>query len=245
MYPRIAQEEEQQRLDDEEFVKFVESHTEYRSGVALAALQPERRELLEKVFGQYGAESIAIAADPDLVLWTDDLIQAQFSATEFGARRVWTQIVLGGLAETGLISSDEYAEASARLIGMDYVATIFDGSVLLAGFRLAGWSAEQYPAKQFVKIFADPLAGRLQLVQIFVSFVESLYRAAILPASRCAIVRALLDALATHPQALVPLKSLREMSPRVFGLNAVGQQQFDTCFDRWLEQKDNPLILHD
>jgi hypothetical protein len=243
MLPRVAEEEERRRRDDEEFVKFVESQTEYRSGIALAALQPERRELLENKFGQYGAESIVIAADPDLVLWTDDLIQAQFSATEFGARRVWTQLVLGSFAEAGLISSDEYAEASAHLIGMDYVATIFDASILLAGFRLGGWSPEQYPARQFVKIFADPFAGLQQLVQIFVSFVERLHREAILPASRCAIVQALLDALAKHPQAMVPLKSLRQMSPRVFGINAVGQQQFDACFDRWLERRGNPLIL--
>ena len=243
MFTRVAEDEERQRQDDAAFVKFVESQTEYRSGLALASLQPERREFLEKAFGQYGAESIVIAADPDLVLWTDDLIQAQLSATEFGARRVWTQLVLGSFAEAGLISSDEYAEASARLIGMDYVATIFDASILLAGFRLAGWSPEQYPAKQFGKIFADPEAGLHQLIQIFVSFIERLHRETIPSASRCAIVRALLESLAKHPQAMVPLKSLREMGSRVFGINAIGQQQFDACFDRWLEQRGNPLIL--
>ncbi len=211
--------------------------------MALAALQPERRELLEKAFGQYGAETIVIAADPDHVLWTDDLTQAQLSATEFGARRVWTQVVLGSFAEGGIISSEEYAVASARLIGMEFMTTFFDASTLLAGFRLAGWSPQQRPAKQFVKIFADPAAGLQQLFAIFVSFAERLYREAISPESRCAIARALFDALAVHPPALTLLKALRQRSSGVFGINAVGQQQFDDCFDRWLEQRDNPLIL--
>jgi hypothetical protein len=243
MVPKVALEEEHHHQDDAEFVRFVENHTEYRSGVALAALPPDRRELVEKAFGQYGAESIAIAADPDLVLWTDDLIQAQFSATEFGGRRVWTQVVLFSLAEAGLISSDEYAEASARMIGMDYAATFFDASILLAGFRLAEWAAHRYPAKQFVKIFASPGGGLQQLIQILVSFAEKLYRETILPVTRCAIVRTLMDAIATHPHSIVLLKSFRQMSPRVFGVNALGQQQFADCFDRWLEQRENPLIL--
>lgn len=99
-------------------------------------------------------------------------------------RRVWTQIVPGSVAETGLISSDECAEASARLIGMEFMATSFDASALLAGFRLAGWSPEAHPARQFVKIFADPMAGLQQLFGIFVSFIERQYREAISPASR-------------------------------------------------------------
>jgi tetratricopeptide (TPR) repeat protein len=243
MYSRTAEEEELRYRDETEFVRFVESRTEYRSGVALAALQPQRRELLEKAFGQYGAESIVIAADPDHVLWTDDLIQAQLSAAEFGTRRVWTQVVLGSFAEAGLISPDEYAQASARLIGMEFIATSFDASTVLAGFRLAGWSPQQRPATQFVKIFAGPIAGLQQMFAIFVSFAERLYREAIPPASRCAIARALFDALARNPPALASLKALRQISSRVFGINAVGQQQFDNCFDQWLEQRDNPLIL--
>src|SRR5207248_1015222 len=124
---------------------------------------------LERVFGQYGAESVALASDPDHILWTDDLLQAQSSAQEFGVRRVWTQLVLGTLADAGLISSDDYSEASARLIGMEFVATSFDASALLTGFKLSGWSPQGRPAAQFVNVFSNPLGDLQQLFGIFVS----------------------------------------------------------------------------
>ena len=43
---------------------------------------------------------MVLAPDPDSVLWTDDLIQAQTSAQEFGSRRVWAQIVLNRCPES-------------------------------------------------------------------------------------------------------------------------------------------------
>jgi transcription elongation GreA/GreB family factor len=243
VYEETAEEGERRGREDEEFMRFVEGATELRSGVALAALEPSKREVLEKVFGQYGSESMVLASDPDHVLWTDDLLQAQFSAQEFGVRRVWTQLVLGTFADVGLMSSDEYGEASARLIGMEFVATSFDASALLAGFKLAGWAPHRRPAAQFVRVFADPLADWQQLFGLFVSFIERLYREPILPASRFAITRSLLDALGGRPQAMVSLGSLRQLSPRVFGINALGQQQFAECFDLWLKYRDEPLIL--
>jgi hypothetical protein len=221
----------------------IENATELRCGVALAALQPSNRELIEEVFGQYGGESVVLASDPDYVLWTDDLIQAQLSAQEFGVRRVWTQLVLGTIADAGLVTSDEYSEASARLIGMEYLATLFDASTMLAGFGMAEWSPAPRPAAQFVKVFSDPLADLQQLFWIFVSFVERLYRESISSASRCAITRSLLDALGGRPEAMALLASLRQLSPRVFGINAIGQSQFAECFDLWLKHRDGPLIL--
>src|SRR5205823_271575 len=109
-----------------QFVNFIESVTESRSGAALVAVEASRREVLEKLFGQYGAEALALASDPDHVLWTDDLIQAQISAQEFGSRRVWTQLLLGTLADAGIISLEEYSDASARLVGMEVITTMFD-----------------------------------------------------------------------------------------------------------------------
>src|ERR1035441_6821541 len=50
---------------DEDFIQFVETATESRSGVALAAVEADKRQVLEKLFGQYGAEALVLASDPD------------------------------------------------------------------------------------------------------------------------------------------------------------------------------------
>lgn len=217
MYEETAAEKEVRNREDEEFIRFLEKTTEVKSGVALATLEPSNRETLETVFGQYGAEAILLASEPDHVLWSDDVFQAQVAAQCFGTHRVWTQLVLGTLADAGLISSDEYSEASARLIGMEYVATSFDASTLLAGLKVAGWCPQRRPAAQFVNIFSDRSANLQQLFGIFVSFVAMLYREAIASADRCAITRPFLDALGGTVQGMASLESLRRWSPRVFG----------------------------
>jgi hypothetical protein len=101
MYEHTEESRAQANREDEEFIKFVESVTESRSGVALAAVEASKRAILENLFGQYGAEALVLASDPDHVLWTDDLIQAHVSAQEFGVRRVWTQLLLGTLGDAG------------------------------------------------------------------------------------------------------------------------------------------------
>ena len=65
MYQRTVEEQDEFSRDDDEFISLVEKETEARSGVALAALEPQSRETLEMGFGNYGAEAIMLAADKD------------------------------------------------------------------------------------------------------------------------------------------------------------------------------------
>jgi hypothetical protein len=140
MHQESREEKEQRNQKDEEFIRFLEKTIEVRSDVRLAALEPEKRESLRRFFGPYGAESVLLASDPEYVLWTDDLIQAQMSAQEFGVRRVWTQLVLGVLTDAGLLPPSDYSEATANLIGMECQGTHFDSSSMLAAVRLSQWS---------------------------------------------------------------------------------------------------------
>jgi tetratricopeptide (TPR) repeat protein len=234
LYEETAEDKEHRNQEDEEFVRFVEKATIIRSGAALAAIEPSKRDALEKLFGPDGAESMVLASDAGCVLWTDDLIAAQIAAQEFGVCRVWTQLVLGNMADAGLVTPEEYSDASARLVGMQFMVTMFDSSSVFAAIRLAGWSAAASPAAQILKVFSDPSTDLPSLLRIFVGFVVRLFREPLTAEARCEITRAFLDALAGRPNALAQLRSLRALSSRVFGLNVVGKDQFDTCFDSWL-----------
>jgi tetratricopeptide (TPR) repeat protein len=236
LYEETAEDKERRNQKDEEFVRHIEKTTDIRSGAALAALESSKREALEKFFGAYGAESMVLASDPDHVLWTDDLIQAQIAAQEFGARRVWTQLVLGSLTDSGLLTADEYSEASASLVGMEFATTMFDSASMLAAVRLGGWSAGGTPATQMLKIFSNPPADLPSLIRIFIGFVVRLYREPLSGEKRCEITRSFLDALGDKPAALAQLRSLRSLSSRVFGLNLIGRNEFDECFDRWAQR---------
>jgi tetratricopeptide (TPR) repeat protein len=242
MYEETEEDRKQRLRKDEEFVQLLEKATELRSGVGLAALQPEHRESLEKFFGTYGAESMILASDPECVLWTDDLIQAQTSAQEFGSRRVWTQLVLGVLTDAGLLAPEEYSRASANLIGMEFVATLFDSLSMLAAFKLASWSDKSRPAAQIVKVFSDPTTDLQSLFRIYVEFTIRLYREPVDPEIRCSVTRVFLDVFARRPVGISLLSNLRKLSSTVFGVNGVGKDQFDECFDRWMKGRDSPIV---
>jgi hypothetical protein len=147
------------------------------------------------------------------------------------------------MADAGIVSLARIHDASARLIGMEFITTMFDAVSLLAGFRLAGWVSHVLPAAQFVRIFADPKANAQALFPIFVAFVQRLFQETVAPSDRCTIPRFLLEGLGRRADGAILLMHLRKSGARVFGINAVGQMQFEECYDRWLRHREHPLIL--
>ena len=85
-------------------------------------------------FGQHGAESLVVASQSGNLLWTDDMIAAAYGGMRFGTRRVWSQIVLQWLAQSGVISDVEFFRATAKLVGWRYYFTIIS-TVSLARLR--------------------------------------------------------------------------------------------------------------
>src|SRR5208283_3274370 len=146
------------------------------------------------------------------------------------------------MTDAGLLTSEEYGEASAKLIGMEFVATLFDSFSMLAAFRLASWSEERSPAAQMVKIFSDQPTDLESLFKIYVEFTIRLYREPVLPEIRWSVTRVFLDVFARRLGGIALLRNLRKLSSRMFGVNGVGKDQFDECFDHWMKGQGKPLI---
>jgi tetratricopeptide (TPR) repeat protein len=228
-----ADDKAKSRLQDQEFLNRVKKAVEIVPVMELATLEPARREPLEKMFGQYGAESMMLAANPGFVLWTDDLVQAQLAATEFGVKRAWTQLVAEQLAKAGQITAAHRDGVAAALVGMGYVATSFDSAALVRAVEMSDAKAWRWPLKQFVEVFRNPEADLPALLGIFVDFLAKLYLEPLPPESRCRVVTAFLDVQWHNVSLRLPMLRLRKTSRQIFGLNLVGQTQFDQCFDQW------------
>lgn len=104
---------------------------------------------------------------------------------------------------------------------------------LLKGVEMAEGIPWRSPLKQFVEIFQKPTGNLQALLRIFVDFVTKLYREPHLPEVRCRVMTAFLDELWSNVPLRSALLHVRKNSGRSFGLNPVGQNQFDECFDRW------------
>ena len=233
---------EQRKRENEVFLEQIRTNVETLPTTALASVEPSTRETLVKLLGDYGAETLAIARDPAHVLWTDDIVQAQIGAELFGERRVWTQALLAALADAGFLPRQEYAQATARLIGMEYIATGFDIPAIFEAVRLSEFTPTRVPLKQILEIFSNHRANVRNLFKLLAGFVVRFSQEQFLEAKRCLIIRSFLDAFWRNPAARGLLLSMRKFSPRLFGLNVIGQQEFDACFDGWYNDTRGSIL---
>jgi hypothetical protein len=100
----------------------------------------------------------------------------------------------------------------------------------------------RWPLKQFIQVFQKAQGDLQGLLGIVVEFLTKLYREPYLPESRCKVVTAMLNALWRNVVLRLPLVRLRKGSPQFFGLNPVGQTQFDQCFDQYGTVSDKIVI---
>lgn len=190
-----AEQKSERRGKDQEFLDRLRAAVEIVPVLELAAIDPAKREPLEKMFGQYGTESIVLAASPDSVLWTDDLIQGELAKNEFGVKRAWTELVAEQTALAGQMTDAERERVVASLIGMEYSVTSFDSSAMLRAVEMSDATPWRTPLKQFIDIFQKPPGNLQGLLGMFVDFVVKLYREPQLPQTRCKVLTALLNAM--------------------------------------------------
>jgi tetratricopeptide (TPR) repeat protein len=227
---------------NQEFLELIEKHCTIVAVEELAHVPPPKREQFERLFGQYGVESMLLGARPDSVLWSDDLVQSHIGAVEFGTRRAWTQVILSFLADLQVVTPKERDAATAKLMSMDYRITLFDALSLIEAVHLSDAKPWTQPLKTFVQQFSAPNVDLKAVTPIMVEALVRLHREPLLPESRCRVTTALLDAFWNNLTARRGLLELRAKSGLVFNLNPVGEAQFNICFDRWFKGMQNPII---
>lgn len=85
----------------------------------LAAVEKGRREHLEQLFGQWGAEAIVCGAQPERVLWTDDMLMARVAAA-VGAVPASTQAVVNAAVARKVLPAARELEIGTSLFMANY-----------------------------------------------------------------------------------------------------------------------------
>jgi hypothetical protein len=127
-------------------------------------------------------------------------------------------------------------------VGMEYQTTFFDAPAILEAVELTGARPTESPLKSFVDEVASPNADMNVMFPILIELILQLYREELPAEKRYQVTVAILDAIWKHSNARSSLQNLRANTQRLFGLNHVGKEQFDDCFDRWLKLMENPII---
>ena len=204
---------------------------------SLAALEPDKRDILAKCFGRHGAEAIILASVPGAVLWTDDHVQALFARNEHGVLRVWTQFVIGARAESGAINIEAFFDASARLLGFGYFFTSVNPQILRHAAILTDWKAGGWPFSQALTIFEHQAVDLPVVMQLAAGFLQLLYLESLLPATQNAVTVQILQHITKRQHSIAAIQGLRNALPRIFGLNIVGLVSAVQTIDAWLHSR--------
>jgi len=227
------------RQQSESFSDFVQSVfqvCEVRGCQDLVGLEPEIRERLANVLGQHGTESILLAKPPGHVLWTDDLFVSDVASSEFSVRRIWTQVAVEYARTVGTVFVDDYLTASAKLLGLNYQATLFNQPIVFQAGMLAEWKADVWPFSEILNLFASNEI-KIADVLLFASFViVSLYNKAPLVETRQNTLIRILERIASRREGLSSIYVLRTLLPRVFGVNVLASDDASGIVNAWLAQ---------
>jgi tetratricopeptide (TPR) repeat protein len=203
----------------------------------LAAVPPDRREFLVKAIGEHGAQSAVLASAPRRVLWTDDFCLAMIARHEFGARRVWTQVVLQERTEAGAVTPETFFEATAKLIGWRYYFTSPSTPALARAGSLAEWNPERRPLRSALELFSDSGIAARDALALVVSFMVHYGTEVVLPDVRNALTVQILENLAKRGDGLGLIQALTSALPLVFDLNVLRAREFGQVIRAWIATK--------
>ena len=233
---------EKEKVAFEEWTQCVEKNTTVVSVPEVAALDPVRRKVLEKAFGWEGLDAAVAALAPDTILWTDDLVFAEYAKAELKVERVWTQAVVEHLARRGLIDREVAEEAYAKLVGFNYHATHFISITMVAALRVSNGAIDAFPVRQVFQAFA-PLAAsalvtdRQTALRMLGEVILKLSVEPFLPETKCVATKALLDKFPTDAATKAQLDLFSVQCANAMNLHPVGQANFLRCFEQWKKEK--------
>ncbi len=204
---------------------------------ALAATEPEKREIIVKCFGRYGAEALLLAAVPGGVLWTDDLAQAGLARSEHGVSRVWTQFVIWTRADSGMVGPETLFDASAKLLGYGYSFTNSNPQIIRQAGVIAEWKVNSQPLSQALSVFAEESIDLEQILQLAAGFLALLYQESPHSTTKANITLKTLENIAKKKGGIQGIHALRKALPTVFRLNVVGLTDAAKTIDAWLKSR--------
>jgi hypothetical protein len=240
MTQTTQEQSEREKAAFEAWMQCAEKNTTVVSVPEIATLDPERRRVLEKVFGWEGLEAAVAALAPGRILWTDDLVLAEYAKHDLGVERVWTQAVVEHLAVRKLIDPAVAQEAYAKLVGFNYQATHFRGSAIVAALRITNGSTNEFPMRQMILAFAPlaaSVADRKTALLMLGEFILQLSLEPFLPETKCVATKAILDTFPTDAATKAQLDLFSVQYGNLMKLNPVGQADFHRCFERWKRER--------
>jgi len=220
--------DELQKICDE-----VRKHCIVESSASVAALAPERRKLYIEFLGYHTLECMCVAKDKGALFWTDDFVAGSLANIEFRVEHTWTQLQLHDAQVNGCISLRRYDEASANLLGWNYVNTIWNGRTLICAGELSGWDANKLPLQQCVQLVGRSSWPLIAKARFALEYFRQLRKSSSTTSQDAQIVQAVLDSIDSR----IAVQSMLLVLARELAENTSPDHELALLLQIWLRKR--------
>jgi tetratricopeptide (TPR) repeat protein len=245
-YVRAEMNREEQARSSQDFAEFVSWVTRVTTqvdGTALAALSADEQNNSTTIFGRECAQSIAIAKQTQVPLWTDDLGLAEFARIELGVPRTWTEVLLAHLRDNGSVSASEYAVYVARLNGFGYTHTRVTPEAICQAARESMWNPNHYLFASAARWLNLPGLDPLGVAQIASQVLPLIWKAAPLEVQAHTVTVALIKELAsTEPGRAIAFAIQRHIE-QLFGVDPLSGDRCRAAIAEGLSVRSHKRIF--
>lgn len=214
------------------------------SGVSLGLLTNEKRETLVAAVGQACAESMALARLGRRVLWTDDVASGALAANEFGARRVWTQLMFEYLGRQGLIDAKTVRGLTLTLTSLGYWFTSLNADAAIMAISEADWKVDSSPLKDVLAHFGDRrVTLDANLILMAAKLLKHSWNNDCLGMKAAAVTLRILGELARRGDPILLANALWVAVERLFSVDVLTARHVKSVFQNWLAPRGGALIV--
>jgi hypothetical protein len=196
VFRELSPEEMQNECDEiKKIVDGVNSLSRVKDSIALAKIDPKRREQYIQICGLSTLESMSIARDEKAMFWTDDLFVGVVAEVDFGVKRIWTQLAFKILDNAKRINSATYSKITAKLTAWSYITTIWNPQDAITAGGLCDWDTSQWPLKQCIRLIGICAMLPEERAGFALEVFRLLRHSTCVELRRSAVIQAILDAI--------------------------------------------------
>jgi tetratricopeptide (TPR) repeat protein len=189
---------EKRRADLKELLDWLMTTCQVLDGTPLAYWPRDERAALIRGLGRPSAESAALAAQEDRILWDDDMAIGQLTK-QLGVRRIWTQAIFSQLTDAGQVATTDYCELTINLLRYRHRFTRINGQTLLHAIEKTRWNASDPTFRIVLDALSDPSASSESVTGVIIDFLRRIWSSAVSLENKLAATQALLMAMDRRP----------------------------------------------
>lgn len=202
-----------------------------------------QRNELEEMLGSSFLETILIAQENSLPLYTDDLgTRALASSNEFKVEGIWTQAIAMCALSDKQMTEDEYNKIVIQLIRLGYRHTTINGAVLINAAKEAKWSNTQ----PFTDVLNTLRGSQMEInssISVIVDFMFLLWQQPIFDFGRNSLAMAALDTLSDQRESQLIIRLMRTAIHIRFRLLPLAEIRIQQVISAWEALRIKPTTI--